>query len=158
MDNSGSSGRWKCNQSEPIDLGYGVTKITWEEWDSNKGFICDGAVSSIDEDYKVRDCEAYYFQGQQISQLEAVARIISGKAVEAEAARQCNEAIELYNTANNLSGQAQIDRRNEAINALDRAIRLNPSNKYQIIFIVNYFHHLFYNPNYKKSISIFINC
>ena len=48
---------------------------------------------------------------------------------EAAATRQCNEAIERYNTANNLSGQAQIDRRNEAIDALDRAIRLNPSNR-----------------------------
>jgi hypothetical protein len=70
--------------------------------------------------YKVNSTELT----QQAMEEEAVRR-----EREADAARQCNEAIELYNTANNLSGQAQIDRRNEAIDALDRAIRLNPSNK-----------------------------
>ena len=60
---------------------------------------------------------------------EAAATAAIPAVREAGATRQCNEAIERYNTANNLSGQAQIDRRNEAIDALDRAIRLNPSNR-----------------------------
>jgi len=64
----------------------------------------------------------YLYNGIAYSTLEQARAQAQRDREAAAAARQCNEAIERYNTATHLSGQAQIDRRNEAIDALDDAL------------------------------------